>query len=427
MYQYFSINIIISLLTFLYISQLKTAPSRLSFRFVFIALLSWLIPYDVINTYFSSSDYTPLLPALDEFRTNVKTTLVSQISEEIQVTLQQILFVLSGLGFVIFIKDIIILKQYTSSLNARFYKNCGTVAILKSDGLDGAFCTGIINPKVYVNSALVNSPEFESVLQHELQHIKQNDNLYIAVISFIQRVLWWNPLQLILTLKARAFLELSCDEKTAQSIGKKHYQKDLATLLLNKNDTNNSSLMLSFFGKKNINLLRIKQLNKKIYMNKKHKSLIFTTALIPFIISLLVSTQSVSSNIDNADDVNLKPNQVQVVFDSHVFYNTEYAEDLDDKGKRVISRQDHKSIETNIIATLNETRKFSFGKEKEEVSFTVNQINKEQYMFDFDITYFIDGQKINLKPSLLVLKTEPASLISKKDNYRFELNIKIIQ
>ncbi len=429
MYQYFSINIIVSLLTFLYISQFKTAPARVSFRFVFIALVSWLLPYDLINNYFTSSDYSPLLPALDEFRLNIKTTLVSQISEETRLTLKPILLVLTGLGFIVFIKDIVLLKRNINSLNAKYYKNFGSVSVFITENLDNAFCSGIVKPKIFVNATMINSPEFESILQHELQHIKQHDTIYIAIITFIQRVLWWNPLQLFLTQKARAFLELSCDEETAQKIGKSDYQKNLATLLLPKTPDKVNSLTLSFYTKKELNILRIKHLNNEINMNKKHKSLIFSTAFIPFIISLLISTQSVSSNTTNGDEITtkLKPNQVQVVFDSHVFYNTEYAQDLDDKGTKVISRQDHKSIETNIIATLNEMRKFSFGKEKEEVSFTVNQINKEQYMFDFDITYFIDGQKINLKPSLLVLKTEPASLVSKKDNYRFELNIKIIQ
>jgi beta-lactamase regulating signal transducer with metallopeptidase domain len=252
MYQYFSINIIVSALTLFYISQFKAAPSRISFRFVFIALLSWLIPYDVINAYFASNDYTPLLPALDEFRNSVKTSLVSQMSEKTQLTLQQILLFLSGIGFMVFIKDFVLFKQYTKNLNAKFYKKYGPTKVYFSENLDNAFCYGIVKPKVFVNATMINSPEFESILQHELQHIKQHDNIYIAVISFIQRILWWNPLQLLLTQKARAFLELSCDEKTAQSIGKKHYQKDLATLLLNKNDTSNSSLMLSFFGKKKL-------------------------------------------------------------------------------------------------------------------------------------------------------------------------------
>jgi hypothetical protein len=164
-------------------------------------------------------------------------------------------------------------------------------------------------------------------------------------------------------------------------------------------------------------------------MNKKHKSLIFSTALIPFIISLLISTQSVSSNIDStdADDVNLKPNQVQIILDSHIFYNFEYTNELDKDGNKIISAQDHRSIETNIISSLNETRKFNFGKEKEEVKITVRQVDKEKFLLDFDITYFIDGKKINLTPSLVALNGEPASLVSKEDNYKFELNIKVIK
>ena len=172
-------------------------------------------------------------------------------------------------------------------------------------------------------------------------------------------------------------------------------------------------------------LSKIKQ--RSLYMNKKHKTVIFSTALIMFFMGLLLSTQSISSNIDRTSDVKLKPNQLQVVLDSHVFYNTKYTNVLDKSGKKIISQQDHKSIETNTVVTLNEVRKFSFGKEKEELSFTIKQVNKEQFMFDFDITYFIDGNKVNLKPRLLVLKSEPASLVSKEDGYRFELNIKIIR
>lgn len=433
MYQYFSINIIISLLTFLYISQLKTAPSRVSFRFAFIALLSWLLPYDVINSYFTSSDYMPLIPALDEFRNNVKTTLISQISEQTQLTLQQILLVLSGLGFIVFIRDIVLFNQYSKNLNAKFYKKYGSVSVFITDNLDNAFCYGIVKPKVFINATMINSPEFESVLQHELQHIKQHDTIYIAIITFIQRILWWNPLQLFLTQKARAFLELSCDEKTAQKLGKSDYQKDLATLLLPKTLDKVSSLILSFYTKKELNILRIKHLNNEINMNKKHKSLIFSTAFIPFIISLLISTQSVSSTVNKEREseiaTNLKPNQVQIILDSHIFYNFEYTNELDKDGNKIISAQDHRSIETNIISSLNETRKFNFGKEKEEVKITVSQVDKEKFMLDFDITYYIDGKRINLTPSLVALNGKPASLalVSKEDNYKFELNIKVFK
>ena len=429
MYQYFSINVIISLLTFVYISQLKSAPSRVSFRFVFIALLSWLIPYDVINNYFASADYTPLLPVLDEFRQSIKITLVTTISDKTAVNLLQVLFVLSSLGLIIFIHDVTKLQQKIKTLNRQFYKTIWGIRVYLSDKIDGAFCFGIIRPKIFINSSLKNTRPFESVLSHEIQHIKQHDTIYTVIIAFIQRVLWWNPLVPPLARQSRLFIELNCDEKTALKIGKQTYQKDLAGLLLGTHKNSKNNLVLSYFTKQNINLLRIKKLNQDTKMNKKHKSLIFSTALIPLVISLLISTQSISSNSSNGDEIatNLEPNQVQIILDSHIYYHFEYSGKVDKNGNKVVSSQDHRSIETNIISSLNETRNFNFGKEKEDVKITVNQVDKEKFMLDFDITYYIDGQKINLTPSLLAINGKPASLVSNEDNYKFELNIKVIK
>ncbi len=155
----------------------------------------------------------------------------------------------------------------------------------------------------------------------------------------------------------------------------------------------------------------------------------FGAVIILLVIGILISTQAISSNNTNGDEIatNLEPNQVHIILDSHIYYHFEYSGKVDKNGNKVVSSQDHRSIETNIISSLNETRNFNFGKEKEEVKITVNQVDKEKFMLDFDITYYIDGQKINLTPSLLAINGKPASLVSNEDNYKFELNIKVIK
>lgn len=161
-------------------------------------------------------------------------------------------------------------------------------------------------------------------------------------------------------------------------------------------------------------------------MNTLPKPFFFSTALAFIVFSLIVSTQSVSSQIISNEEA-LKNIQLHVIFDSHLYYNFEFSNETDVNGNQVVSKKDHKSIESNLIATLNEKTTFSFGKEKEDVSFTISKTKDNNYLFDFDITYIVDGKKANFTPSILVKKNEPSSIEIKGINSRFELNITVVK
>ena len=104
------LNIIYSFIVFLYIYSLKTAPFRVRFRFVLLAIISWLLPYELI-TYFTAQDNPMVLSStITSFNSGIKQAIVSQIDNETYLTLKNVIMILTFIGSIWFIKDAVSLK-----------------------------------------------------------------------------------------------------------------------------------------------------------------------------------------------------------------------------------------------------------------------------------------------------------------------------
>jgi beta-lactamase regulating signal transducer with metallopeptidase domain len=370
------------------------------------------LPYELI-TYFTAQDNPMVLSStITSFNSGIKQAIVSQIDNETYLTLKNVIMILTFIGFIWFIKDAVSLKIKLQGLSheTSHYNTINSIKIYKTNN-DEIFTVGITKPKIYIGEKYLNSSFTDSIIKHELQHIQSNDQIWLLLITFVQRLLWWNPIVYLLALKARELIELSCDQACKEQSIDNQYQEDLAQILIFSNNKSNP-IAIHFFGKSKLNIYRIKQLSKEFTMNKKHKALIFSTALIPFVLLLFVSTSSVSSNLKEIDSkekpVVLAKNEVDITL--NVILTIPRENDVDTQ-----------KIEAHLINKFNEPMMLRYDEKMFEVEFTPKKINDNEIFLETDITYEIDGEKYKQQPSLMISNNNEASLLIQGENHTLEI------
>jgi len=427
MYQYFAFNLIYSLIVFMYLYSLKTAPFRVRFRFVLLAMISWLLPYDLINGYLIQDNARVFSSTLSTFNSSIKQVIVSQIDKETYLTLFNIFIIVTFVGFIWFIKDLTLLKiklvKFSKEMSLYKRINGHEIYTINSDEI---FTTGLIKPRIYIGEKYLNALSTDSIIKHELQHIKSNDQLWLFIITLVQRLLWWNPIVYLLAYKGRELIELSCDEACKEQSTGNQYQRDLAQILIEINRESNP-LSSHFFGKAQQNIFRIKQLSKEFKMNKKHKTLILSTALIPFVLMLFVSTTSLSSEEKNIRIEKEQGERAKDEVDLTIKFN--YIEYKKTTPETVST--------TNLFihrSNLKYEAKFDFiqgvntGGEDRLYRYkaTPKRVDDERVIIEFDIKYTSSkGREITKSPSLMVLNGNIASVVldDEADDYKIIIEV----
>jgi hypothetical protein len=257
------------------------------------------------------------------------------------------------------------------------------------------------------------------------------------LITFVQRLLWWNPLVYLLANKGRELIELSCDQACKEQSKDNTYQKDLAQILVRTSQESNP-LASQFFGKSHLNIYRIKQLSKEFKMNKKHKALIFSTALIPFFLLLLISTNSLSIEERtpikdvNFDAMPINENQAKIVLDAHL-----YIDDLDvainpkEAGTHLKTNfNTHKSFAANLVVNLDESFSLNATELKDFKMEVLPSLFKENsLLFSTKISFSLMSETIKLNPALAIRRHDTGHIIldDDKGRYKFELYITVRQ
>lgn len=420
MYQYFSINIIFSILVFIYLYLLKTAPFRVRFRLVMIGLISWIIPYDLINSYIPQGQNFVISTTVSNFNGAIKSAIVSQVENYTLMTLMNFMIALMTIGLIMFLKDITALKVNLKNLNSQsiLFRNDKEATIYSVKNSDCVFSTGLINPKIYIAEKLINSPHIDSILKHELQHIKTKDQYWLLLITLTQRVFWWNPVVYLLAIKARNLLELSCDEAcNTQKQGNK-YQQDLAQLLVSKHKKV-YPLASHFFGKSKLNIYRIRQLSREYSMNKKNKLLLLSTAFTPFLLILLVCTSPVSSEafIDNdkIEEYVLAKNEIDLTFEYTLWPNN--------KKNFIYSSTKGDMFKGRMIVESNKTRVMDSAELPFKFEFTPNITSNDLLLFNSKITFQLKGKEVIHEPTILVENNKEAKIEINGDGYKFEIEV----
>ena len=427
MYQYFAFNIIYSAIVFLSLYLLSTAPFRIRFKVVVFALISWLVPYDLINELLTQSNTVVFSTGISEFNGNIKQAIVTQVNNETFITLLSLIKFLTLLGLIWFIRDVISIMSEQSKLNniAKFYKEIDTHNIYIIDE-DDIYTIGLFNPKIIIGGKYLNSTFTDSIIKHELQHIKNRDQFWLLLITFTQRLLWWNPIVNLLATKARALIELSCDQACNKQSQDNQYQNDLAQILIQTNQKLNP-LSSHFFGQSKLNIFRIKQLSKEFKMNKKHKALILSTTLVPLILMLFVSTTSVSSEKINTRVEKQQAERTKNEVDLTIKFNAiEYTKATPSTVSKTNLFEQRSNLKYNAafdfiqgVNTGGEDRLYRFKA-------TPKRVDDERIIIEFDIKYTSSkGRKITKSPSLMVLNGNLASVVldGEADEYKFEIEV----
>ena len=171
-----------------------------------------------------------------------------------------------------------------------------THPVLVVEGLENAFVSGYRHPQIWLGLSQLNSPALASILQHELVHIRQRDNLILLFITLLSDVFWWNPLVRALTRQARRFVELSCDHVCQTSTPE--YRENLANELINREYRMiDSGLVNPISRSRSFNVYRLRQLAKETSMKTRH----FVCFGLLAIVSFLLVSNVAASNADETE------------------------------------------------------------------------------------------------------------------------------
>lgn len=93
-------------------------------------------------------------------------------------------------------------------------------AVLISPQLNMPFTGGILHPTIYLPDADLSDDEWRMVFRHEITHIHSRDNLKKLFFLVIEALFWWNPVAHFSTTEINALIELRCDKKVTEKMGR---------------------------------------------------------------------------------------------------------------------------------------------------------------------------------------------------------------
>ena len=174
-----------------------------------------------------------------------------------------------------------------------------TVPFLKGKGLPvfvnvylpSSITTGILNPKIIMETGDISSEEFQVVFSHECMHYKRRDLWKKLLFQIVLVIHWYNPIMRKLPDLAGNDIELCCDESILKYYGEDYadsYAKTLGRLAIASYDSSYSSA-IGFSLDQDIVMIRL----KAIYENTKSIRFLgaFTCVL------LVILTGYISHNI----------------------------------------------------------------------------------------------------------------------------------
>lgn len=98
------------------------------------------------------------------------------------------------------------------------------VEVYTSINVSAPLVFGILKPKIIlpIDFDFTNESTLNHILAHEMQHIKQFDNLTNIFVLLILCMHWFNPIMWIYYLLFQKDVETFCDERVLRSIGEGH-------------------------------------------------------------------------------------------------------------------------------------------------------------------------------------------------------------
>ena len=191
------------------------------------------------------------------------------------------------------------------------------VQIVSSNEFLSPFCTGVFRPKIFLPDRLLkrgNKDLVETIIAHELAHIKRFDDIWIKLQSVLQILYFFHPVVWFANSRIHLARECICDSMvlSKNKISIDSYGNSLLKVLkLNLFGPENVGLLPCFGSQHDKFKIRI-QAMKGAHVMKKHRFLLVSAVL--FLFGLMVLPMS-SSPLKSQDKkkVIVKPVIVQKV------------------------------------------------------------------------------------------------------------------
>ena len=163
------------------------------------------------------------------------------------------------------------------------------VRIVSSEEYLSPFTMGMFKPVVYLpKSAMENNHHLESIIAHEICHIKRYDNLWLKLQSLLQIIYFFNPVVWYVNSKINLARECICDTMVLarEKISATNYGNGIMTILkLNLFGAEEINVLPGFGSQRKKLIYRIKNIKGEKIMGKYQTLLIyFTLALLGILV-----------------------------------------------------------------------------------------------------------------------------------------------
>lgn len=132
------------------------------------------------------------------------------------------------LGFSLFVRNMIyyrkIIQYYQKNeqinyVNTLYGKK--KIKICKNQYIDTPFVIGIRKPMIIFPAQQLEEEDYKLIVEHELTHVYQHDNIIKMIIYIIVIINFYNPFSYIFYWKWECITEIACDEKVLQNKNEK--------------------------------------------------------------------------------------------------------------------------------------------------------------------------------------------------------------
>ena len=206
--------------------------------------------------------------------------------------------ILKFIAPIVWFTGVTVMLLYMILTNLRLQKNNKNAVYLTNNiyiiqGVDTAYISGVIHPKIYLPASLT-AEESAYVLQHELGHVHRKDSLVKWFSFLLLCVYWFNPLIWLGFFMMCHDMEYACDEFAVRMYT--HEEKCRYSEILLRLSSHNRIGFSAPLGFGEVNVKR----RIRYILQDKHKSRLFNISIILAAVCLIVctmSTEEISSPI----------------------------------------------------------------------------------------------------------------------------------
>jgi len=221
------------------------------------ALLSFVLPFVKIDSLkaLAPENFTINLHEIINQSPTVNKEFTTQLSNQQSVSIWSYILIL-GIVVMTIIFSYKLIKIINLKLKNPSYRldNILVIKVLKSSTAFSFFNMVFIGEKI-------SEQQQDTILKHELVHVKQYHTIDLLVFEIMQILLWFNPLVYMYQNRIKTLHEYIADETAINQNDKQSYYRELLNQVF---ETNSVSFTNSFFNKSLI--------KKRIIMLQKSKS-----------------------------------------------------------------------------------------------------------------------------------------------------------